>query len=110
MNAVSFVQLQTDMLNFVSNKELFIQDLYGGAEQEHRINVRLISELAWHNLFLRHLLIKPTKADLKIFSSDFTIPEIIPIAILLAGVIEHSKSAAGAKKDKIDDLPSFPAE
>ena len=76
MNVGSFVQLQTDMLNFVSNKELFIQDLYGGAEQEHRINVRLISELAWHNLFLRHLLIKPTKADLKIFSSDFTIINI----------------------------------
>ena len=70
MNVGSFVQLQTDMLNFVSNKELFIQDLYGGAEQEHRINVRLISELAWHSLFLRHLLIKPTKADLKNFSSD----------------------------------------
>ena len=43
MNVGSFVQLQTDMLNFVSNKELFIQDLYGGAEQEHRIIVRLIS-------------------------------------------------------------------
>ena len=76
MNVGSFVQLQTDMLIFLSNKELFIQDLYGGAEQENRINVRLFSELAWHNLFLRHLLIKPTKADLKIFSSDFTIINI----------------------------------
>ena len=76
MNLASFIQLKTDMLNFVSNKELFIQDLYGGAEHEHRINVRLISELAWHNLFLRHLLIKPKKSDLKNFSSDFTIINI----------------------------------
>ncbi len=76
MNLESFIQLRTDMLNFVSNKELFIQDLYGGAEREHRINIRLISELAWHNLFLRHLLIKPEKADLKNFYSDFTIINI----------------------------------
>ena len=76
MNVESFTQLQTDMLNFVSNKELFIQDLYGGAEREHRINIRLISELAWHNLFLRHLLIKPKKADLKNFYSNFTIINI----------------------------------
>ena len=76
MNLASFIQLKTDMLNFVSNKELFIQDLFGGAEHEHRINVRLISELAWHNLFLRHLLIKPKKADLKKFSIDFTIINI----------------------------------
>ena len=76
MNLESFTQLQTDMLNYVSNKELFIQDLYGGAEREHRINIRLISELAWHNLFLRHLLIKPKKADVKNFYSDFTIINI----------------------------------
>ena len=76
MDLLSFTQLQTDMLNFISNKELFVQDLYGGAEQEHRINVRLISELAWHNLFLRHLLINPHKADLKNFYSDFTIINI----------------------------------
>ena len=76
MNLESFIQLHTDMLNFVSNKELFIQDLYGGAEREHRINIRLISELAWHNLFLRHLLIKPQKVDLKNFYSDFTIINI----------------------------------
>ena len=76
MTSDSFTQLQTDMLNFISNKELFVQDLYGGADPEHRINVRLISELAWHNLFLRHLLIKPNEKELKNFSSDFTIINI----------------------------------
>ena len=42
-----------------AKKALFVADLYGGSQPEHRVNVRVINELAWHNLFIRTLLVRP---------------------------------------------------
>jgi phosphoenolpyruvate carboxykinase (ATP) len=49
------------MLEHMKGGEYFVQDLYGGADAEHRLDVRLVSELAWHNLFIRHLLRRPER-------------------------------------------------
>ena len=76
MAAKFFVNLYRDMLEFIADKDLFIQDLYAGADPKNRINVRVISELVWHNLFIRHLLIKPEISKLENFVSDFTIINI----------------------------------
>ena len=76
MEAEFFVNLYRDMLEFIADKDLFIQDLYAGADPKNRINVRVISELVWHNLFIRHLLIKPEISKLENFVSDFTIINI----------------------------------
>ena len=76
MKAKYFNRLHADMLDFINDKELFVQDLYAGADPDHRINVRVISELVWHNLFMRHLLIKPDPSDLNSFYSDFNIINI----------------------------------
>jgi phosphoenolpyruvate carboxykinase (ATP) len=40
-------------------KRLFVQDLYGGADPEHRIKVRVVTQFAWHALFIRYLLRRP---------------------------------------------------
>jgi phosphoenolpyruvate carboxykinase (ATP) len=55
----AFDRLHADMLEHMKGGEYFVQDLYGGAEREHRLDVRVVSELAWHNLFIRHLLRRP---------------------------------------------------
>ena len=53
--------------------ELFVQDLYAGADPAYRLNVRVITELAWHGLFIRHLLRRPDRAELPRFVPGFTI-------------------------------------
>ena len=50
-----------------------VQDLYGGADPAHRLNVRLVTELAWHGLFIRHLLRRPERAELDSFVPDWTV-------------------------------------
>jgi phosphoenolpyruvate carboxykinase (ATP) len=35
--------------------------------------VRVVTELAWHNLFIRHLLRRPERAELDTFTAEFTI-------------------------------------
>jgi phosphoenolpyruvate carboxykinase (ATP) len=57
-------------------KTLFVADLYGGSQPEHRVKVRVINELAWHNLFIRTLLVRPEYTDLQDFVPDFTIIDL----------------------------------
>ncbi|MEO0912720.1 MAG: phosphoenolpyruvate carboxykinase (ATP), partial [Pseudomonadota bacterium] len=73
MSPAHFETLHQDMLAHVEEGELFVQDLYAGADPEHRLNVRVINELAWHNLFIRHMLRRPEVAELAAFSPEFTI-------------------------------------
>jgi phosphoenolpyruvate carboxykinase (ATP) len=68
-----FESLKRDMFAHAQGRELFVQDLYGGADPAHRINVRVITELAWHALFIRHLLRRPERDELASFEPELTI-------------------------------------
>ena len=50
-----------DFLEHAKGKQLFAQDLYGGADPKYRIKARVFTELAWHSLFIRSLLIRPER-------------------------------------------------
>ena len=60
MSPEHFAALKTDFLAALAGKDkLYVADLFGGSQPEHRVNVRVINELAWHNLFIRTLLVRP---------------------------------------------------
>jgi phosphoenolpyruvate carboxykinase (ATP) len=71
-----FDLLHQDMLAHALGMNLFSQDLYAGAEPDHRLKVRVFTEYAWHSLFIRHLLIRPPKAELVDFAPDITILDL----------------------------------
>ena len=56
-----------DFLAHAKGKTLFAQDLYGGADPKYRIKTRVYTELAWHSLFIRQLLIRPERSELASF-------------------------------------------
>src|SRR5438105_5188791 len=68
-----FDVLLNDFLEHAKGKQLFAQDLYGGADPKYRIKARVFTELAWHSLFIRSLLIRPERKDLPNYVPDFTI-------------------------------------
>jgi phosphoenolpyruvate carboxykinase (ATP) len=69
-----FAALKRRMLSYLSGRDLYVQDCYAGADPRYRLNVRIITELAWHALFMRNLLIRPAfDEDLSGFMPDFTI-------------------------------------
>jgi phosphoenolpyruvate carboxykinase (ATP) len=51
-----------DLLASLAGKELFVLDCYAGADPAYRLRVRVINELAWHNLFCRNLFIDDPRA------------------------------------------------
>jgi phosphoenolpyruvate carboxykinase (ATP) len=73
MSPEGFDALYEDMLEHMKGREYFVQDLTGGADPKHAIDVRFIQELAWHNLFIRHMMRRPDREDLDSFTADFTV-------------------------------------
>ncbi|MBK9079618.1 MAG: phosphoenolpyruvate carboxykinase [Hyphomicrobium sp.] len=73
MTDEQFDRLLADFVSFARHKELFVQDLYAGADSKHRLNTRVVTEFAWHALFIRHLLRRPEADDLPGFVPEFTV-------------------------------------
>ena len=73
MTPQGFDALHADMLAHMKGRDHFVQDLYAGADPAHRLDVRVVTELAWHGLFIRHLLRRPDREELDTFEPDFTI-------------------------------------
>jgi phosphoenolpyruvate carboxykinase (ATP) len=73
MEIDAFNQLKADMIAHMSGGEYYVQDLFGGSDPEHRLNVRVITELAWHSLFIRTMLRRPEPAELDSFVPGFTV-------------------------------------
>ena len=69
----AFARLKADMLEHMKGREYFVQDLYAGADPVHRLDVRVVTELAWHGLFIRHLLRRPEQAELDAFDPEWTV-------------------------------------
>ncbi len=77
MDPEAFDRLYDDFLLALADKDmLYAADLYGGSQAENRVRVRVINELAWHNLFIRTLLVRPEPDELADFSPEFTMIDL----------------------------------
>ena len=58
---------------YLQGRDVFVQDLFGGADPKHQIPVRIVTVYAWHNLFARDLLIQPVTPVRHTSPNTFTI-------------------------------------
>lgn len=73
MDPDKFEILYQDMLAHMKGRDYYVQDLFGGADASQRLDVRMVTELAWHSLFIRHMLRRPDRDELDDFTPEFTI-------------------------------------
>ncbi|MBW0007356.1 MAG: phosphoenolpyruvate carboxykinase [Sphingomonas sp.] len=74
MTVEHWANLKADFLAALEDqKELYVADLFGGSQPEYRVNVRVINQMAWHNLFVRTLLVRPKPEELAGFTPEYTI-------------------------------------
>lgn len=71
-----FDVLHQDFLDYSRDRELFVQELYAGAEPSSCLNVRVVCEHAWHALFIRYLLRRPEASELAGFEPGFTVVDL----------------------------------
>ena len=76
MSEENFDLLYKDMIEFSENKDLFVQDLFGGADLEYRLPTRVYTEYAWHSLFIQNLLITVKEEEKNNFDPEFVIIDI----------------------------------
>jgi phosphoenolpyruvate carboxykinase (ATP) len=69
----SFDRLHAKMLGFLADKKVYVRDAYAGADKTHRIKLRVVNTLAWHNLFCYNMFIQPNEYELENFVPNFTI-------------------------------------
>ncbi len=68
-----FVKIHKRFSDYLRGREVFASDLFVCADPAHRVPIRVVSELAWHNLFARYMFIRPTPAQLREHQPQFTI-------------------------------------
>ena len=77
MTPDQFALLKVDFIAAMADQDqLYVADLFGGSQVENRVNVRVITQFAWHNLFIRTLLVRPTTAELADFVPEYTIIDL----------------------------------
>ena len=64
-----FDALYARVMEHLRGRELFVQDLFCGADPAYRLPVRIVNEYAWHNLFVRQLFLRPDRGGTQAPSS-----------------------------------------
>jgi phosphoenolpyruvate carboxykinase (ATP) len=73
LSPAHFAALRGRVQAYLQGQELFVQDLYAGADPARRVRVRLVSTGAWQALFARNMFIRPPEAELAGFEPDYVI-------------------------------------
>ena len=72
--ADKFEVLYDRLLGFMQGRDVFVQDVYAGADENYRLPVRIVTGLAWHSMFVRNMFILPRSLEeYKRFVPEFTI-------------------------------------
>tara|TARA_R110002050_G_scaffold64570_7_gene140355 strand:- start:314 stop:1930 length:1617 start_codon:yes stop_codon:yes gene_type:complete len=68
-----FQKLYDKVVNYLSEKELYVRDSYACADENYKLNIRVINEFPWSNMFAYNMFLRPTEADLEGFSPEWTV-------------------------------------
>jgi phosphoenolpyruvate carboxykinase (ATP) len=74
MDPAHFETLLADVQAYLDKQpELFVQDLYCGADPNYQLSVRYVSPNAWQMAFVRNMFIRPDRKTLETFVPNFTV-------------------------------------
>jgi len=69
-----FEALYDRLLGYLQGHDVFVQDVYAGADESYRLPVRMVTEQAWHSMFIRNMFLLPQSLEeYKRFVPEFTI-------------------------------------
>lgn len=73
ISPANFDRLHSKMLGYLEERKVYVRDAYAGADKTHRLKLRVINTMAWHNLFCFNMFIRPEEYKLPDFEPNFTI-------------------------------------
>src|SRR3569833_2679347 len=93
-----FERLFARMLAHLNNRDLYVFDGFAGADPAYQLPVRIITEKAWHSLFINRMLIRPTKDELAAHKPKFTIIDAASFEAIPE--IDGTRTKTNNKQDK----------
>jgi len=58
---------------YLSDKEIYVRDSYACADDDYRLNIRVVNEYPWSNMFAYNMFLRPTEKELENFEEDWLI-------------------------------------
>ena len=68
-----FDLLHEKMLKHLEGKELYVRDAYACAEEKYRMNIRVVNEYSWSNLFAYNMFLRPNDIEIENFEAEWVI-------------------------------------
>lgn len=68
-----FDRLYERVTDYLSGKEVYVRDSYACADDDHRLNIRVINEYPWSNMFAYNMFLRPDEKELSDFNEDWII-------------------------------------
>ena len=68
-----FKSLYSRMQAYLTDKDVYVRDAYACADESHRLNIRVVSEFPWSNMFCYNMFLRPTDAEVQNFTPDWHI-------------------------------------
>ena len=68
-----FDLLQEKIVKYLSGKDIYIRDAYACTDEEYRMNLRIVNEYAWSNMFAYNMFLRPNDAEIENFKPEWTI-------------------------------------
>ncbi|WP_299218888.1 phosphoenolpyruvate carboxykinase (ATP) [uncultured Aquimarina sp.] len=71
--ADAFDALYDKVTSYLSGKEIFVRDSYACADSDYKLNIRVVNEYPWSNMFAYNMFLRPTEDELKDFDPEWTV-------------------------------------
>jgi len=66
-----FDALYNRMKAYLTGRDLYARDAYACADDEHRLNIRVVTELPWSNMFAYNMFLRPTDEEIENFNPEW---------------------------------------
>ncbi len=68
-----FDALYDKVIAYLNEKEIFVRDSYACANPEYKLNIRVVNEYPWSNMFAYNMFLRPTDKELENFTPEWTV-------------------------------------
>jgi phosphoenolpyruvate carboxykinase (ATP) len=68
-----FDSLYNRMKSYLTDKDVYVRDAYACADEAHRLNIRVVAEFPWSNMFCYNMFLRPTDTEIENFEAEWHI-------------------------------------
>ena len=69
----NFDKLYDKVVDYLSEKELFVRDCFACADESYKLSIRVVNEFPWSNMFAYNMFLRPTVNELENFYAEWTV-------------------------------------